>query len=150
MQKPIRRRWGAIWLVAVVLGLSPLPRPLAAQQAALPSERDLHLEYIGQSWERKSHPLAINAKRQRGYSASRDGTRGGMRYGLRYESDEIILYPNRLPPGPGYTKRAIDRKDLALTYFQPIGIDTPERIVVGTAQRREITPVPGLMPGDPR
>jgi hypothetical protein len=136
----------AFWLGAIAVGLTALPRPATAQDAAPPAERDLYLECIAQSGERKSHRLAINAAHKRATSRPFDFTRGGMTYGVRYEADEIILYPNRLSSGPGYTKFAIDRKTLALTYFQPVGIDSPERIVVGTAQCREIAPVPGLMP----
>jgi hypothetical protein len=145
-----KRSARAIWLGALAVGLTPLSSVAAAQDEAPPAERDLYLECTAQSGQYKSYRLAINAEHMRARSRTFDSTSGGMTYGVRYETDEIILYPNRLPPGPGNIKRAIDRKTLALTYFQTVGIDSPERIVVGTAQCREIAPVPGLMPFEKR
>ena len=147
MHKPTRWSLAAL-IVATAL---PMPPTAAAQDEALPAERNLYLECILQTGDYgRDHRLAINPAVMRAHSGSLDGTGGLGSYGVRFESDEIILYPNRPPAAPEHTNLAIDRQTLALTYFRRAGIDSPARIVVGTAQCHEIAPVPGLMPGEGR
>ncbi len=150
MRKTIRQAVPALATMIVAAAL-PASLPAAAQDDTPPAERDLFLECILQSGDYAGdRRLAINAAMKRARAGTLVTAGGYGSYGVRYETDEIILYPNRLPPGPGHTYLAIDRKTLALTYFRAVASDSPDRIVVGTAQCREIPPVPGLMPGERR
>jgi hypothetical protein len=133
-----------------VAGTLPLSRSATAQDTAAPAERDLYLECTAVSGVYASMTLAINAEHRLAYGRPSNHPRGRSSFGVRYETDAIWLYRNRLSGGWPIVNSSIDRKSLVLTHWQTANAESPEREVIGTAQCREIEPVPGLMPFERR
>ena len=150
MHKATRRSGQALGAATIMAAALPWPVPLAAQPAALPAERDLYLECTSLDGERASMTLAINAARQRARARFHNPAGARASYGVRYEPGAIHLFPNREAPNPPPTHLVIDRQSLVLTYWRAAALASQERIVLGTAQCREIAPEPGLMPFEKR
>ncbi|WP_324074617.1 MAG: hypothetical protein RSE14_13850 [Erythrobacter sp.] len=152
MHKQARRLAMAAVAAMVAAGATPLPltRPAAAQDSAATAERDLYLECTAVSGDYASMTLAINAERRLAYGRPHNHPRGRTSFGVRYETDAIWLYRNRLSNGWPKVNSSIDRKSLVLTHWLTANAESQEREVIGTAQCREIEPVPGLMPFERR
>jgi hypothetical protein len=142
-------------MVAVVMAataIAPWPGVVAADESASvpPAERNLYLECIVLSGEWHNLTIAINAGRKRAAARVHSGLGARPTYGVRYEPDEIHLFPNRAPANPPPTKMIIDRQTLMMTYTRLANLEATEAMVVGTAQCREVPPEPGLMPFERR